>query len=111
MEGTTRIAFDPLKCEAEYKKYRQKNVLGSKQLTGQTPVQWTFEGLCRSFYGFVEQVGSCMHYAFLTDAGSPRGRSRTPYRAGMSRASFSSWLSQASRVLNLCPHVNAKYIN
>ena len=113
MESTTLIPFDPVKCEAEYKKYRQRNALGSKQLTGQTPVQWTFEGLCTSFHEFVNQVGMCMFYASLVGAGSPYGISRTPVSAGMSRSRprSSFCLSRASRVLTCCPHVDPKYRN
>ena len=96
MEGTTPISFDPVKCEAEYKKYRQHHALGSKQLTGQTPVHWTFEGLCRSFYGFVKQVGSCMHYAFLGVL--------VPHAETQNALSTLACSTFAS-------HVNAKYIN
>lgn len=56
MEPVQHQTLDEFKYESEYKKYRQKHGLASKQLTGKTPVQWTLGGLCASFDALKHRV-------------------------------------------------------
>lgn len=57
METTSSSTLHAAKHETDYKKYRPKHGLASKQLTGKTPVVWTFGDLCASYDELRKEVG------------------------------------------------------